>query len=72
MPRPGPLGSIIDPFTGQVVAFGAMRAAYKRTAETGTSGRDLKELLAIYHELPGLAGLEALYDIERATTEPGT
>ena len=63
---------IIDPFTGQVVAFGAMRAAYKRTAETGTSGRDLKELLAIYHELPGLAGLEALYDIERATTEPGT
>ena len=62
---------VIDPFTGQTVAMAAVRAAYERVA-AGEPGGDLEELMATYRELPGLAGLDELFDIERATTEPGT
>jgi 2-methylisocitrate lyase-like PEP mutase family enzyme len=62
---------VIDPFTGQTVAMAAVTAAYERVAAGGTGG-DLTELMATYRGLPTLAGLDALYDIERATTEPGT
>jgi 2-methylisocitrate lyase-like PEP mutase family enzyme len=63
---------VCDPFTGQVVAFDAVRRAYRAQRAGGRLERPPEELEAVYRELPGLAGLEALYDIERATTEPGT
>ena len=63
---------VIDPFTGQVAAFDGVRAAYAGQLDGSGSGRTLKEWMSVYRELPGLAGLDALYDIERATTEPGT
>ena len=62
---------VIDPFTGQTAAMAAVRAAYERVA-AGEPGGDLTALMATYRELPGLAGLDELYDIERATTEQGT
>jgi methylisocitrate lyase len=62
---------VIDPFTGQTVAMAAVRAAYEQVA-VGRAGGDLTALMATYRDLPTLAGLDELYDIERATTEPGT
>jgi 2-methylisocitrate lyase-like PEP mutase family enzyme len=62
---------VIDPFTGQTVAMAAVRAAYEHVA-AGRAGGDLPTLMATYRDLPTLAGLDALYDIERETTEPGT
>ena len=62
---------VIDPFTGQTAAMAAVRSAYERVA-AGEPGGDLEVLMATYRELPGLAGLDELFDIERATTEPGT
>jgi methylisocitrate lyase len=62
---------VIDPFTGQTVAMAAVRAAYEEVA-AGRVGGDLTALMATYRDLPTLAGLDELYDIERATTEPGT
>jgi methylisocitrate lyase len=62
---------VIDPFTGQTVAMAAVRAAYENVA-AGRAGGDLPTLMATYRDLPTLAGLDALYDIERETTEPGT
>ena len=63
---------VIDPFTGQVLAYAAVRDAYTRLRSEGTSGHAVRDLMAIYRELPGMAGLEELYDLERRTTEPGT
>ena len=63
---------LIDPFTGQVVAYDAVRAAYASIAQSGGSGHDFKALMSTYRDLPTMAGLEELYDIERRTTEPGT
>jgi methylisocitrate lyase len=62
---------VIDPFTGQVAAFDAVRTVYERQ-RAGEGKAELAGRFAIYRELPGVAGLEELYDIERATTEPGT
>ncbi len=63
---------VIDPFTGQVVAFDAMRRALRGQRDDGDAGVTMKERMSVYKELPVVAGLEELYDIERATTEPGT
>lgn len=63
---------VIDPFTGQVLAFDAVRNAYRQQREQGTAPATMKERMAVYKELPVVAGLEELYDIERSTTEPGT
>ncbi len=60
---------IIDPFTAQVLAFDAVRSAYRQFQETGQTGADPKALFATYRELPGMAGLDELYAIEDATTE---
>lgn len=62
---------VLDPFTGQVVAFDALRRAYQAQLD-GKRPERSQELDAVYRQLPAIAGLEALYDIERATTEPGT
>jgi methylisocitrate lyase len=63
---------VIDPFTGQVAAFDAVRSVYQRQLTAADGKAELAGRFAIYRELPGVAGLDELYDIERATTEPGT
>jgi methylisocitrate lyase len=63
---------ILDPFTAQVLAHVTVERAYRALLETGDLGVDAAEVMAGYRLLPGTAGLEELYDIERATTEPGT
>ena len=63
---------LIDPFTGQVAAYGAMRDAYRSIAETGSSGREVDELMSLYREVQNMAGMDELYAIEERTTErPG-
>lgn len=64
---------VIDPMSGQVAAVDAVRALYERQlANPDAAGPDLRERNRVYKGLAELAGLEELYDIERATTEPGT
>lgn len=63
---------VIDPVTGQTAAFGALREAYTAQRSGRRSGRSAAESFAVYEELQHLAGFEELYDIERATTEPGS
>lgn len=58
----------IDPFTGQVVAFGAVREAYQAIAESGQSGREIDELMSLYRDVQDTAGMEDLYAIEARTT----
>lgn len=60
---------VIDPFTAQVLSVQAVKEAYSRFVQAGTTGVDLKALFAQYHELDMLAGLASLYDIEDRTTE---
>lgn len=60
----------IDPFTGQVVAFGAVREAYTAIAQRGQSGREIDELMSLYRDVQDTAGMEALYAIEARTTVP--
>jgi 2-methylisocitrate lyase-like PEP mutase family enzyme len=60
---------IVDPFTAQVVAFDALREAYRRFRETGRTGVNGKSMFQTYRELPAVAGLDELYAIEDVTTE---
>lgn len=60
---------IIDPFTAQVLAFDAVRDAYRSFQADGITGADNESLFKTYRELPAVAGLDALYAIEDATTE---
>ncbi len=63
---------LIDPFTGQVAAYGAMRDAYRNIADSGASGREVDELMSLYREVQNMAGMDELYAIEERTTErPG-
>ncbi|NBH07411.1 isocitrate lyase/phosphoenolpyruvate mutase family protein [Amycolatopsis sp. SID8362] len=63
---------LIDAVTGQTAAFAALREAYELQHSGKPSGRPAAESFAIYESFQELAGFEELYDIERATTEPGT
>ncbi|GGJ39919.1 isocitrate lyase/PEP mutase family protein [Streptomyces brasiliensis] len=63
---------VIDPVTGHTAAFSALREAYERQRTGRPSGRSVAEAFEVYESLQHLAGFEELYDIERATTEPGT
>jgi len=63
---------VIDPFTAQVLAFDAVRTAYEGFQRTGHTGADVARVFQTYRELPGVAGLDALYAIEDATTERPT
>ena len=60
---------LIDPFTGQVAAYGAMRDAYRNIASSGASGREVDELMSLYREVQGMAGMDDLYAIEERSTE---
>ncbi len=63
---------VLDPFSAQVLAHRAVERAYRRLLSTGDLGSSAAEIMSGYRELPAAAGLDELYDIERATTEPGT
>ena len=60
---------LIDPFTGQVAAYGAMRDAYRGIAANGASGRDVDELMSLYREIQDMAGMDDWYALEERTTE---
>jgi 2-methylisocitrate lyase-like PEP mutase family enzyme len=60
---------VIDPFSAQVLAVNAIREAFQRFHETGDIGWSARDLFAIYNELDRIAGFDALYAIEEATTE---
>jgi len=62
---------IIDPMTGQVVAFDAVRQAYAGYLAEGRSGQDRRHLAGVYDELATFAGMAELYAIEDRTTESG-
>lgn len=59
----------IDPFTGQVEQYRAMKEAYSQIREHGAAGRPNDELMALYREIHEVAGMEFLYEIEARTTE---
>lgn len=59
---------VLDPFTAQVVANRAVEAAYRHAID-GDPRPPVREVMAGYRELSALAGLDELYEIERATTE---
>ena len=58
----------IDPFTGQVVAFGAMREAYRAIRENGASGHEIGDLMRLYRDVQDAAGMDELYEVEARTT----
>ena len=60
---------VIDPFSGQALAYAAMRQAYARFQSDGVAGIDPAELFRLYRDLPDAAGLEEFYAIEERTTE---
>jgi methylisocitrate lyase len=60
---------VVDPFTAQVLAVDAVRSAYGKFMREGSTGAEVGDLLDSYRQLPGMAGLEALFEIERQTTE---
>lgn len=63
---------ILDPFSAQVLAHSTVKQAYRRLLDGNGFGVPPREIMASYEQLPSFAGLDELYDIERATTEPGT
>ena len=60
---------VVDPFTAQVLAVGAVRSAYQRFVAEGATGTDRDRVMRAYRTLADLAGLGPLYAIEDATTE---
>jgi len=60
---------VIDPFSGQVVMYRALRDMLAHVRDLGTPGGDGDELMTLYREMQAVAGMEALYAIERRTTE---
>ncbi|MCZ6706487.1 MAG: isocitrate lyase/PEP mutase family protein [Chloroflexi bacterium] len=60
---------VIDPFSGQVLAYGAMRDAHQRFQAQGDTGHETADLMVLYREIHLTAGMEELYAIEERTTE---
>ena len=63
---------VLDPFTAQVMAHEVVETAYRSLLAGHSSGAGEADIMAGYRRLPAAAGLDELYDIERATTEPGS
>ncbi len=74
---------VLDPFSAQVAAIQAVERVLRAAGGPPDPGSpdgsvpagaelDPRAIMAGYRELPGLAGLDELYEIERRTTEPGT
>ena len=70
--HPAGIGLFIDPITPHVAIYQATKQLLERHGRGEGSGIDPKELMALYRELGTTGGFDELYDIERATTEPGT
>ena len=62
---------VIDPFTGQVAGWLAAREAARHFIEEGASGEDEAAIGAGYEAIKQAAGMDALYAIEKRTTERG-
>jgi 2-methylisocitrate lyase-like PEP mutase family enzyme len=62
----------IDSITPHVAIYRATRDLLERHQRGQPSGIEPTEVMSTYRELGRVAGFEGLYDIERATTEPGT
>lgn len=60
---------VIDPFSGQVLAYRALRDAYARFRADGATGHHLKDIFRTYKEIHEAAGMEDLYAIEERSTE---
>ncbi len=63
---------VLDPFSAQVLAHQVVGEAYRQVLDTGEFPVPASEIMRGYRKLSDAAGLDELYDIERATTEPGT
>jgi len=66
------IGLFIDSITPHVAVYQATKDLLERHLRGEGSGVEVQDLMARYRELGTTAGFEPLYDIERATTEPGT
>jgi 2-methylisocitrate lyase-like PEP mutase family enzyme len=60
---------VIDPFSGQVLAYQAMRDAHSRFQADGATGHDPADLFRVYREVQQAAGMEDFYAIEERSTE---
>ena len=60
---------VIDPFSGQVLAYQAMRDAYAQFQADGTTGHDPADVFTVYREVQQAAGMEDFYAIEERSTE---
>lgn len=60
---------IIDPFSGQVLAYQAMRDAYARFQADGATADDQTEVFRVYRDLQVAAGMDDFYVIEERSTE---
>lgn len=63
---------VLDPFSAQVLAHVVVERFYRAVLAGEPFDMSPSEIMDGYATLPAVAGLEELYDIERATTEPGT
>ncbi len=61
---------VIDPFSGQVVMYRALRDMLRSVAATGAPTDRGEDLMALYRDLQDVAGMDDLYAIEQRTTEP--
>ena len=66
------IGLYIDSMTPQVLTYRVTKELLERHLQGEPSGLEPRELMRSYRELATTGGFEGLYDIERATTEPGT
>lgn len=62
---------MIDPLSGQVLAYRALRDAYTRFRAKGATGHDLGESFRTYKQIHDAAGMDELYSIEERSTENG-
>ena len=60
---------VIDPFSGQVLAYQAMRDAYAHFQSDGTLGHDPADVFTVYREVQAAAGMDDFYAIEERSTE---
>ena len=60
---------VIDPFSGQVLSYRAMRDAYAQFRSDGTLGQDPADIFTVYREVQQVAGMDDLYAIEERSTE---
>jgi 2-methylisocitrate lyase-like PEP mutase family enzyme len=59
---------IIDAFTSQALWLTAIRDAYRKFTENGSTGADI-DGMKLHRELVETTGLSGLLDLERRTTE---